>query len=313
MEIPHTVTARKDTGLFNSKIGIWLFLASEVMLFGGLFSGYVFLRIYADYPWPERALPVLPGLINTFVLIGSSVTVVFAWTSLKMRQWGRFQIYMSITILCAVAFMILKGVEYHAKWNHQAVRLDDFTIVEGHLHKAELDAQGHMHVLHGSGHHEEGFPANKIVVEAEEINVTLTRAHLPYVKDLLKQAGERGATIVLTEALVGKTRPQDEVQTHAPAGEVLSPDLIKRARKLYVEARSHNAEVRTAELRRLWKEARAVNPDAKDYTLAEGIQIDNNLLADKLVKIPSSSSRSGHTPSSCTGGSIVSKSESSTS
>ena len=68
---------------------------------------------------------------------------------------------------------------------------------------------------------------------------------------------------------------------------MLSPDLIKRARKLYVEARSHNAEVRTAELRRLWKEARAVNPDAKDYTLAEGIQIDNNLIADKLVKIPS--------------------------
>ena len=69
MEIPYTVTARKDTGLFNSKIGIWLFLASEVMLFGGLFSGYVFLRIYADYPWPERTLPVLPGLINTFVLL----------------------------------------------------------------------------------------------------------------------------------------------------------------------------------------------------------------------------------------------------
>ena len=39
-----------------------------------------------------------------------------------------------------------------------------------------------------------------------------------------------------------------------------------------------DAEVRTAELRRLWKEARAVNPDAKDYTLAEGIQIDKALI-----------------------------------
>lgn len=44
MEIPYTVNARPDTGLYNAKVGIWLFLASEVMLFGGLFSSYVFLR-----------------------------------------------------------------------------------------------------------------------------------------------------------------------------------------------------------------------------------------------------------------------------
>ena len=48
MEIPFVIEPRKDTGLNNSKIGIWLFLASEVMLFGGLFSGYIFLRVYAD-------------------------------------------------------------------------------------------------------------------------------------------------------------------------------------------------------------------------------------------------------------------------
>jgi heme/copper-type cytochrome/quinol oxidase subunit 3 len=83
MEIPFIVNARKDTGLFNSKVGIWLFLASEVTLFGGLFSGYLFLRLYADYPWPERALPVLPGLINTFVLIGSSVTCCICMGCLK--------------------------------------------------------------------------------------------------------------------------------------------------------------------------------------------------------------------------------------
>src|SRR5436309_891106 len=44
MEIPYTVSTRPDTGLWNAKIGIWLFLASEVMLFGGLFSAYIFLR-----------------------------------------------------------------------------------------------------------------------------------------------------------------------------------------------------------------------------------------------------------------------------
>jgi len=146
MEIPFVVNARKDTGLNNSKVGIWLFLASEVTLFGGLFSGYLFLRLYADYPWPERALPILPGLINTFILIGSSVTVVFAWAALKMREWRKFQVYMSITIACALGFMVLKAIEYNAKFHHQAVRLkgggpvEDYGILEGHLKKAELVA-----------------------------------------------------------------------------------------------------------------------------------------------------------------------------
>ena len=45
--IPYIVEERPDTGLNNSKLGIWIFLASEVMLFGGLFSAYVFLRIAA--------------------------------------------------------------------------------------------------------------------------------------------------------------------------------------------------------------------------------------------------------------------------
>ena len=44
MNIPYTVEARPDTGLTNGKLGIWLFLASEVMLFGALFSTYIILR-----------------------------------------------------------------------------------------------------------------------------------------------------------------------------------------------------------------------------------------------------------------------------
>ena len=45
MDIPYTVEVRPDTGLTNGKLGIWLFLASEVMLFGALFSTYIILRI----------------------------------------------------------------------------------------------------------------------------------------------------------------------------------------------------------------------------------------------------------------------------
>ena len=139
MEIPYTVTARPDTGLWNAKIGIWLFLASEVMLFGALFSAYIFLRLGAEsdplYHWPERQLPILPGFINTLVLIGSSVTVVMAWASLKMRNWQKFQIYMGITVFCALIFLALKAVEYNAKFKHYGLRLTDGSLVEGHIHQ----------------------------------------------------------------------------------------------------------------------------------------------------------------------------------
>ena len=54
MEIPYTVKNRPDTGLYNAKLGIWLFLASEVMLFGGLFSAYILLRVGAPAgEWPH--------------------------------------------------------------------------------------------------------------------------------------------------------------------------------------------------------------------------------------------------------------------
>jgi len=139
MEIPYTVTARPDTGLWNAKIGIWLFLASEVMLFGGLFSSYVFLRIGADYPWPVHELGVWPGFINTFVLILSSVTVVFAWAFLKMRQYGKYKICMGLTLLCALLFLGIKSYEYYGKFTHWAVRLPDGSVLDGHHPKDKID------------------------------------------------------------------------------------------------------------------------------------------------------------------------------
>ncbi|MGV3661821.1 MAG: cytochrome c oxidase subunit 3 [Prosthecobacter sp.] len=133
MDIPYTVTARPDTGLYNAKLGIWLFLASEVMLFGGLFSAYIFLRVGADYPWPVWDLNVTLGFWNTVFLILSSVTVVMAWASIKLRKFGQYKICMIITIACAAIFMVNKSMEYRDKFNHYAVKLTDGTILTGHL------------------------------------------------------------------------------------------------------------------------------------------------------------------------------------
>jgi len=133
MDIPYTVHARPDTGLYNAKIGIWLFLASEVMLFGGLFSAYIFLRVGADYPWPVHDLDVTLGFINTVVLIASSVTVLMALACLKLRKFGWYRINMALTVLCAGVFMFNKTLEYKAKFAHYAVKLTDGTLLTGHL------------------------------------------------------------------------------------------------------------------------------------------------------------------------------------
>lgn len=120
MEIPYTVSARRDTGLWNAKIGIWLFLASEVMLFGGLFSAYIFLRLDAGPgEWPHGLLNVPVGTMNTAILIASSVTVVLAWAALKMRDLTRYKIYMAATILCGVTFLVVKlSYEWPQKFDH---------------------------------------------------------------------------------------------------------------------------------------------------------------------------------------------------
>jgi cytochrome c oxidase subunit III len=120
MQIPYETSARPDTGLYNAKLGIWLFLASEVMLFGGLFSGYLFLRLGAeDGYWPHGLLNVPVGTFNTAVLIASSVTIVLTWANLKMRRWAAAQRYLLISILCGVIFLVVKlAYEYPQKFQH---------------------------------------------------------------------------------------------------------------------------------------------------------------------------------------------------
>lgn len=119
MEIPYTVKARPDTGLFNAKIGIWLFLASEVMLFGALFSSYVLLRLGAEH-WPQGSsvLNVPLGTFNTVVLITSSITMVMSWASLKLKNFAQFKLHLGLTILLGLVFLIVKSFEYGAKFEH---------------------------------------------------------------------------------------------------------------------------------------------------------------------------------------------------
>ena len=118
MDIPYIVEERADTGLNNVKLGIWLFLASEVMLFGALFSSYVLLRLMAtEWPLGVDVLNVPLGAVNTAVLIGSSVTMVMAYASLRMDNLAGFKRYLGLTIALSLVFMIIKGFEYNHEFD----------------------------------------------------------------------------------------------------------------------------------------------------------------------------------------------------
>lgn len=143
MEIPYTVKARPDTGVYNAKVGVWLFLASEVMLFGGLFSAYILLRVGApEGTWPHGLLNVTLGTINTVILALSAVTTLMAWAALKMKMFDRFKIFQATTILLALTFLGIKTYEYSDKFKHYQIRKVDKTYVDGHFHSAKYVEKG---------------------------------------------------------------------------------------------------------------------------------------------------------------------------
>lgn len=130
--IPYTVEPRSDTGLYNAKLGLWLFLASEVMLFGALFSSYILLRV-GSTEWPHGQLSVPMGTLNTFVLILSSISVVMGWAALKGSDFAKFKLWQGATVLLAILFLTVKSLEYYDKFTHYYVKLKDGSEMTGHL------------------------------------------------------------------------------------------------------------------------------------------------------------------------------------
>jgi heme/copper-type cytochrome/quinol oxidase subunit 3 len=106
--IPYTVERRPDTGVNNVQLGIWLFLASEVMLFGGLFSAYFMLREGAPSPW----LPLrdhLGGAAFATVLL----LVATALIASSLRSVERYRGRLALAAFFALAFCAYKVDDYH--------------------------------------------------------------------------------------------------------------------------------------------------------------------------------------------------------
>jgi cytochrome c oxidase subunit 3 len=102
----------------TSKIGMWLFIVTEILLFGGLFAGFGLMqqRYPKEFIEAHEHLQRGYGTVNTMVLLISSFTMVMGVLSARTNQPKKTVRYLVLTILCAAIFMCIKYVEYTHKF-----------------------------------------------------------------------------------------------------------------------------------------------------------------------------------------------------
>ena len=104
----------------SHKLGMWIFLATEVLMFGGLFCAYSVYR--ANHPeifiYAHHYLNTTLGGINTLVLICSSLTMAWGVRAAQLNQKALLIVCLVLTLLGACGFLGIKYVEYKAKWEH---------------------------------------------------------------------------------------------------------------------------------------------------------------------------------------------------
>jgi heme/copper-type cytochrome/quinol oxidase subunit 3 len=111
------VTEYTSTGIPHGKLGMWVFLSSEVMLFGAFISAFIVLRMGSpDFGVPDPAIMGRPlATLNTFLLISSSVSMVLALAAVQRDEIKKFLNYMRLTIGLGLGFLCIKMFEYHHK------------------------------------------------------------------------------------------------------------------------------------------------------------------------------------------------------
>ena len=119
----HTFTLPNSGHNFDakaSKLGMWLFLYTELLLFGGLFLVYMVYRFLNQQAFLEASyeLNVWMGTINTVILLTSSMTVAMSITALQKGDKKLSIILLWITIAAALAFLVIKYFEWTAKFHH---------------------------------------------------------------------------------------------------------------------------------------------------------------------------------------------------
>ena len=138
-------------------LGMWTFLITEVLFFGGMFTAYAIYRgMYpAAFASTSEYMNVKIGASNTIVLICSSLTMVMAVRSAQLSRRGALIKYLIGTMIFGTAFLVIKGFEYHSKWVEHLVPGFNFAFPEHpeFVHNAQIlfflyFCMTGMHALH---------------------------------------------------------------------------------------------------------------------------------------------------------------------
>jgi len=105
---------------FGARLGMWLFLVTEIILFGGLFISYSYMRsLYPmEFHHAGSELNATLGVINTLILLTSSLTMVLSLVAIKRGDRAKTQLFLAATILLGAVFLVNKGFEWAAKFHH---------------------------------------------------------------------------------------------------------------------------------------------------------------------------------------------------
>ena len=135
----------------SSMIGMWLFLATEVLFFGGLITAYVVYRSISarEFGLAGGHMAVWLGFLNTVILLGSSLTMAMAVRAAQLRQHRELIINLIATMALGAGFLGVKAIEYTTEYNEHLVPGLDFRVSE-------------------ESHH--GKPSDREVVEKEQLN-----------------------------------------------------------------------------------------------------------------------------------------------
>lgn len=106
-----------DQQFDSGRMGIWLFLVTEILFFGGLFCAFFIYRswYFSSFVEAHHHLDKVMGAVNTCVLIFSSLTMALAVRSAQVNDKGKTVMFLVITLLCAFGFLVVKYFEYTHK------------------------------------------------------------------------------------------------------------------------------------------------------------------------------------------------------
>ncbi len=178
----------------SHKLAMWLFLATEILMFGGLFCAYAIYR--ATHPevflYAHTLLDKNLGAINTIVLLFSSFTMAWGVRAAMLGQRKLLMGLLAVTILCGFGFMGIKSIEYTHKWKHGLLWGERFdyaalqdhggghgeTVVDEHAHAADDQIDAHADDDHG--HADVDDEAAAVMAELDrDAEITVAHGHAP--------------------------------------------------------------------------------------------------------------------------------------